>query len=225
MNKFNSVLFFGRQNCIYSKKLKKFIKRKTKKFYYIESKEKGENIKIKKYLNKKYDFIFCFRSYYILKKNLLKRAKYSINFHPATPKYRGSGGVNFALFNNDKFYGCTCHLINEKIDAGKILDTNTFQITKRDGIETVLLKTYKIMFKQAVKIINLVQKEPKNVDKLIKKNKFKWSKKLTYSKELFKFYEIKKNVTKIEFKKKLISTTFKNFKPYIKLHGKLFFLE
>ena len=50
MNKFNSVLFFGRQNCIYSEKLKVFIKSKTKKFHYIESKEKGENIDIKKVL-------------------------------------------------------------------------------------------------------------------------------------------------------------------------------
>ena len=65
------------------------------------------------------------------------------------------------------------------------------------------------MFKQAVKIINLLQKEPENVNKLIKKNKSKWSKKLTFSKELFKFYEIKKNATKSEFNKKLISTTFK----------------
>ena len=115
--------------------------------------------------------------------------------------------------------------MNEKIDDGNILEAKTFKINKKDNIEKILSKTYKIMFKQAKNIINLLLKDSENVNRLVKQNKFKWGKKLTNSKELFEFYEIKKNDSKSKFNKKLISTTFKEFKPYIKFHGKLFFLE
>ena len=64
--------------------------------------------------------IFSFRSFYILKKEFLKKCKkVAINFHPGTPDYRGIGCINFAL-NNEKYYGCTAHIINQKIDNGKI---------------------------------------------------------------------------------------------------------
>ena len=35
----------------------------------------------------------------------LKKAKNAINFHPAPPKYPGSGCYNFAIYNKDKKIG------------------------------------------------------------------------------------------------------------------------
>ena len=56
----------------------------------------------------------------IIKKNLINNCKIAaINFHPGPPEYRGIGCLNFALYNNEKFYGCTSHIMNEKIDDGK----------------------------------------------------------------------------------------------------------
>ena len=69
-----TVLFFGRKNCSYSKKVKNLLQKKSKKFYFFESKKKEEKIN-KKFLKLKYDYIFCFRSFYILKENLLKKVK------------------------------------------------------------------------------------------------------------------------------------------------------
>ena len=60
---------------------------------------------------------------------LLKKVnKAAINFHPGPPEYRGTGCVNYALYENSKFYGCTAHLINEKVDNGKIIDVKKFNI-------------------------------------------------------------------------------------------------
>ena len=82
---------------------------------------------------------FCFeKSYFILKKNILDNCKYAINFHPSLPKYRGVGGVNYAIFNGDKYFGSTIHFINEKIDNGKILKVSRFRILKNDNVETLL---------------------------------------------------------------------------------------
>ena len=224
--KLGKVLFFGRKDCFYTNKIKALLKTKSKKFFYLESSKVGEEIK-KNYLNLKVDYIFCFRSFYILKKSCLKNAsKAVINFHPGTPEYRGIGSVNYAIFNNSKYYGCTAHLVNNKIDNGKIVDVKKFKISKKDSIEKILIKTYKIMTRQAIYIINKINENSQVLDKFINKNKkFKWSKNIKKLKDLNKFYEIKNNISRKIFFKKIRATQTKNFKPYIFIHGKKFILE
>ena len=224
---FNSVLYFGRKNCLYSNKIKNLLKRKSKKFYYIESNLLGEKIDKKKIKNLNFDFIFCFRSFYILKKDLIEKCKVApINFHPGPPEYRGPGCVNYALYNNSKFYGCTAHIINEKVDNGKILDIKKFKLKQLDTIESCLIKTYNLMLKQAFYVINALYKNDNNLQKLINKNKkIKWSKKINKLMDLNKFYEIKKNASNKELLKKIRATNTKNFKPYIMLHSKKFELK
>ena len=220
------VLFMGRKKCPYSKKIKDLLKKKSKKLYYFESNKIGEKIN-NKYLKLNYDYIFCFRSFYILKKNILKKVKKAaINFHPGPPEYRGTGCVNYAVYKNSKFYGCTAHLINEKVDNGKIIDVKKFSIHKKDDISKILNKTYKVMFAQAISLINQIKINFNFIDKQIKKNKkIKWSIKIKKIKDLDKFYIINKNIKKKDFFKKIHATDTYKFKPYIKLFGKKFVLE
>ena len=224
---FGSVLFFGRKNCLYSYKIKKFLKRKSRKFYYIESSFLGERLKIKKLEKIKFDYIFCFRSFYILKKKLINNCKKAaINFHPGTPKYRGIGCVNFALYNDEKFYGCTAHIVNQKIDYGKILDVRKFKLKKKDTVQSCLKRTHKIMANQVFQIINLLITKDENLTKLLKKNAhIKWSKKLTKKKDLDKLYVINKTVSKKQLKKIIRATNTNLFKPYIPLHKKKFYFK
>lgn len=226
MNSLGTVLLMGRSNCSYSKKIRKFLQKKSKKFYYFESHEIGEKIH-KKYLNLNYDYIFCFRSFYILKNNLLKKVKKAaINFHPAPPEYRGTGCVNYALLDNSKFYGCTAHLINDKVDNGKIVDVRKFNINKEISISKVLIKTYKEMYSMAISLIKNIKKNPDFLEKQILKNKnIKWSNKIKKLVDLDNFYQIKKNIKKKDLLKKIRATETPRFKPYIKLHGKKFILE
>ena len=220
----NSVLFFGKTNCKYSLKIKNFLKKKIKKVDVIIS-DKEKKISINKYLKKNYDFIFCFRSKFILRKNLLKKSKFSINFHPSLPKYRGVGGVNYALYNNDKFFGFTIHIMNEKIDNGKILHVDKFKINKNENINSLLSRTHKKMYNKFIEIVNKIHKEEVFINYLLKKKtKYKWSKKYYNFKDLDKFYEIKKNEKKKNFIKKIRSTVTDYHKPYIKLRKKKFYL-
>jgi len=224
---FDSILYFGRKNCSHSKKLKLALKKKSRKFYYIESNDFGEKFDTKKIKNLNFDFIFSFRSRYILKEELINKCKVApINFHPGPPEYRGPGGINYALYENSKFYGCTAHIINEKIDNGAILNIKKFSLKQSDTVETSLKKTYDLMIKQAFYIINLLSKNSNNLNKLIEKNKnIKWSKKITKLKDLSNFYKINKNISKTELKKKIRATNTKNFKPYVTLHNKKFLLN
>ena len=57
------VMFMGRKNCSYSKRIKKLLKDNSKKFYFFESNKIGEKIN-KRYLKLSYDYIFCVRSFY-----------------------------------------------------------------------------------------------------------------------------------------------------------------
>ena len=51
------VMFMGRKNCSYSKRIKKLLKNNSKKFYFFESNKIGEKIN-KKYFKFSYDYIF-----------------------------------------------------------------------------------------------------------------------------------------------------------------------
>ena len=220
------VLFMGRSKCPYSKKIKNLLKKKSKKLYYFESNKIGEKIN-NEYLKLNYDYIFCFRSFYILKKNILKKVKKAaINFHPGPPEYRATGCVNYAVYENSKFYGCTAHLINEKVDNGKIIDVKKFSINRKDNISKILNKTYKLMSSQAISLINQIKINPNFIENQIEKNKkIKWSNKIKKIKDLDKFYIINKNIKKKDFLNKIRATDTPKFKPYIKLYGKKFILE
>jgi len=223
--KLGSVLFFGRKDCKYSLKLKNYLRKESQMFRYIDSSYPGEklNEKIEK---QKFDYIFCFRSFYILKKKDINKTKIaSINFHPGTPEYRGIGCINFAIYNNEKFYGSTAHLIDEKIDNGKILDVKKFQIRKKDNLEICLNKTHRIMTKQAFFILKLLKKNSNNLEKLIIKNKkLKWSKKLYKKKDLEKLYLLNNQANQDEIRRVIRATKTKKFRPYKIINKKKYFL-
>lgn len=216
-----SILFLGRENCQYTAKLEKFLKKFSKNFTLIKSKKIGQKIEEKKILNKNFDFIICFRSFFIIKQKLLKKVKIcAINFHPGTPKYRGIGCINFALFNNESKFGTTAHIINKKIDYGKILDVKNFKFNKNDNLEKCLEKTHKNMFVQSKKVLNYIFSNSNNLEKLIKLNKNKkWSKRLYKKKDLEKLYKINKRISIKKFDLLKRATIYGDFKPYI-LHFK-----
>ncbi len=220
---FKNILFFGRANCKFSNKIKKYLQSKSKKMTYFKSIKKNQTLNPGKIKNKKFDFIFCYRSFFILNKKLIDQSKYgAINFHPGTPNFRGIGSVNFAVYKKSKYYGSTAHYINEKIDNGKIIDVSRFQLRKEDSVDEILNKTHYIMFKQAIKIFKNVLKE-KNYY-LKKKVKYRWSKKLYTSNDLEKLYEIKSLKDKLKLSKIIKATYTKKFKPYLKIKNQKYFL-
>ena len=225
-NFFLNVVFFARENCRYSKELVKFLSKKTN-LTTIYSKKKNEKNNFKNLLKKKIDYIFCFRSLFILKKDLLNHVRInSINFHPGTPNYRGIGCTNFAILNNSKTYGSTAHLIDTKIDNGKIIDVSQFKVKKKSNINYLISKTHLFMFYQARKIISKILKNKKNINILIRKNKKKkWTKKIYTQKDLEKLYQIDLSTSPSELEKILRATVTKKFKPYYLIEGIKYYVE
>jgi methionyl-tRNA formyltransferase len=217
-----SVLFFGRYNEKYSKKIFFLLKKNFKNIDVIWSKTYNEKITKKLKLN--YDYIFTFRSYLILKKNTLNKAKIAaINFHPGPPKYRGVGCANYAIYEKSKHYGVTAHYIKPKIDSGKIIDVVKFKISQNISLKKLLPKTHHEQFKLAKKTISGIIQDKNYLNNQIKKNlKIKWSKKIGKRKELDKFYKLNRiNITKEEYDRYLRSTLFKDFKPCVSIKEKI----
>ena len=225
----NRIIFIGREDCNYSERIYSNLKKISKKIVFIRSNidnSKKIEQKLKKLKKDEFDYLICFRSFQIIKQEVLKKIKFfSINFHPGTPKYRGIGCANFAILNKEKIYGCTCHLMNRKIDNGKILDIKYFKLKKDIDINTMLKITYQHMFSQSKEIINFIFKKKKNIRILIKKNKSKnWSKKLYNRKQLNNLYKINSNINKSNLDILLRACNHRFFKPYLLKNGKKFFL-
>jgi methionyl-tRNA formyltransferase len=220
--KFNKILLLGRKNDHSVSLLIKFLKKNSNKLVVVWSKHPKEKIKFSDYvLKSKFDYIVSFRNFYIFKKNLIKNVKYAaINFHPSTPNYRGMGCVNYALFNNKKFYGSTAHLIDEKIDHGKIINVRRFKIKKEYSLQSLLNKTHSNMLTQAIKIFISLKKDPGNLKKMILKSKNeKWSKKVSNRKKMEKFYETENFISYKNLLRKIRACYMKDFRPYIMIHG------
>ncbi len=108
-----------------------------------------------------------------------------INLHPAPPKYPGIGGINFALYNNEKSFGVTIHLMNKHIDNGKILDVITFPIGEYKDLNEALCNLARKRLIILEDIVNdiLLTSFDKYCDKH-SQNKFTWSNKMWLRKEL-----------------------------------------
>ena len=97
----------------------------------------------------------------ILSKDFIKKFKGQIlNIHPSLlPKYKGLNTHKRALNNKEKYSGCTVHLVNSKLDSGKIILQKKVKITKNETkvslAKKILVQEHKIYPKAILKVFNL----------------------------------------------------------------------
>ena len=94
-----------------------------KKVLSFKNKNQDE-ISILKFLSKNKIDLICLAGFMrILSKQFIKKFHGKIlNIHPSLlPKYKGLNTHERAINNNEKFSGCTVHLVNAKLDSGKII--------------------------------------------------------------------------------------------------------
>tara|TARA_B100000989_G_scaffold222946_1_gene170496 strand:+ start:918 stop:1502 length:585 start_codon:yes stop_codon:yes gene_type:complete len=126
------------------------------KIYIFKDKYNNEN-EILKFLKKDDINLICLAGFMkILSKNFIKKFKGKIlNIHPSLlPKYRGLNTHQRALKNKENFSGCTIHLVNSKLDSGKIILQKKVKIYKNDTpvkLGKRILKQEHIMYPKAIK--------------------------------------------------------------------------
>ena len=94
----------------------------------------------------------------ILSKKFIDNFKDRIlNIHPSLlPKYKGLNTHERAIMNNEKFSGCTVHLVNSKLDSGKIILQKKVKILKKDTTSSLAKKILKIEHLIYPKAINKI---------------------------------------------------------------------
>ena len=122
--------------------------KKNKIVYFIvnyKNKNKAEK-KILFFLKKKKIDVICLAGFMkILSGMFIKEFKGKIlNTHPSLlPKYKGLNTQQRALNNKEKYSGFTIHLVNEKLDSGKIIFQKKIKILKKDNVKSLERKILK----------------------------------------------------------------------------------
>jgi len=123
------------------------------KILNYENKKMAEKNSLSKLKEKKIKIICLAGFMKILSADFIKRFKGKIlNIHPSLlPKYKGLNTHNRVLKNKEKYSGCSVHLVNSKLDSGKIILQKKVRVYKNDNPETLA----KRILKQEHKIYSL----------------------------------------------------------------------
>ena len=221
------VLLFGRHNCEGTKAALEHLNTMNFQVTYVESKGRGEKIPEDIYMWQG-DYIFCFRSLFILPEKLLNKATVAaINFHPAPVEYPGSGCANYALYDNAEHYGVTAHMMNRAVDNGSIIECRRFPIFPMDSVDSLVHRTHHKLLDLFYDTTTAIYFKGKDyiTEMLTQSSHEKWrgfAKKIA---ELDKLQNIDLSVSEDDLKKIIRATYTQNFPPRLFLHGYEFVLK
>ena len=131
-----------------------------KKTYNFSNKKLSENLILRDLKKNKIKLICLAGFMRILSSKFIKNFRGIIlNIHPSLlPKYKGLNTHKRVLENGEKFSGCTVHLVNSKLDAGKIIMQKKIKTFKKDTAlklkKRVQKEEYKLYPRAIKKIIN-----------------------------------------------------------------------
>ena len=221
------VLFFGRTKCTATEELLSKFMRCDFDVTFVKSRQRGDKLP-EDILRWEGEYIICFRSLYLLPKELLDKVKTAaINFHPAPPEYPGSGCINFALYDEAEGYGVTAHVMNELVDNGAILEVRRFPITPCDNLSTVLRRTHSELSNLCSDFISgIYSSDAKFIENKLKTSKNEnWYGKARLLKELNELQKVNLNISEDELKRVVRATYIEGYPPIIELHGFKFRLD
>lgn len=167
------------------------------------------------------EYIISYLSRWIVPDYLLKKAKNAaINFHPGSPDYPGIGCNNFALYEEAKQYGVTCHHMVPNVDTGAIIAVKRFSVFPTDDVESLLQRTYDYQLTLFYEVISLII-EKKGLPVLQEK----WTRKPFTRKQFDELGRITPDMTKGEISKRIRAAMLGVWKPVIEVQGFIFELK
>ena len=126
-----------------------------KKVYSYDKKEISEK-RILKDLNLNDIKLICLAGFMkILSKDFIRKFQGKIlNIHPSLlPKYKGLNTHHRAIQNKEKYSGCTVHLVNSKLDSGKIILQKKVKLSKKEtplSLQKKILKHEHKLYPRAI---------------------------------------------------------------------------
>ena len=129
-----------------------------KKVYNYDQKKISEKSILKDLKSNNINLICLAGFMKILSKDFIRKFKGKIlNIHPSLlPKYKGLNTHDRAIQNKEKYSGCTVHLVNSKLDSGKIILQKKVKLSKKEtssSLQKKILKHEHILYPKAIKKI------------------------------------------------------------------------
>ena len=127
-----------------------------RKIYNFTNKKKAEFLILKNLKINKIELICLAGFMKVLSPYFIKKFKGKIlNIHPSLlPKYKGLNTHARAIKNKDKYSGCTVHLVNAKLDSGKIILQKKIRVFKKDTVYKLKKRVQKQEYKLYPKAIS-----------------------------------------------------------------------
>ena len=129
---------------------------KIKKKVYNYNEKKVSEKRILKDLKLNDIKLICLAGFMkILSKDFIRNFKGKIlNIHPSLlPKYKGLNTHDRVIQNKEKYSGCTVHLVNSKLDSGKIILQKKVKLSKKEtpsSLQKKILKHEHILYPRAI---------------------------------------------------------------------------
>ena len=164
------------------------------------------------------DIIISYLSRWVVPADLLNRAKIAaINFHPASPEYPGIGCNNFALYENAKEYGVTCHHMASKVDTGRIVAVKRFPIFPEDDVDALLKRTYENQIALFFEIANLLAE-----GKELPTSAETWTRPPFSRKQFNELFIITPDMNEDEVNRRIRAISYGPWQPYMEVNGHRF---
>jgi methionyl-tRNA formyltransferase len=161
------------------------------------------------------DYIISYLSRWVVPAFLLKRArKAAINFHPASPEYPGIGCNNFALYEDAKEYGATCHHMAPKVDTGPIIAVKRFPVYPEDGVDEILRRTYRHMMELFFEVMGFLAG-----GKELPTSNETWTRPPFTRVQFNELFVIRPDMDKEEIARRIRAVSYKHWQPYVEIQG------
>ena len=162
------------------------------------------------------DITISYISPWIIPSEMLNSTKkWSINFHPGPPEYSGIGCTNFAIYDGAKSFGVTAHIMEEKIDSGRILNVKRFPIYPEDTVYSLTQRCYDNLLLQFYQVMGFIFKK-----KSAPTSNQKWSRKPYTRKQLNSLCEIHWDMSYEEIMRRIKAVTYPGMPgAYIRING------
>lgn len=165
------------------------------------------------------DYVFSYLSPWIIPASILESAsRGAINWHPGPPEYPGIGCTNFAMYNNEKVFGITCHYMLSKVDTGKVIETARFAVLENDTVYSITRKCYALILNSFYRIVEMISK-----GETLPVSEETWTRKPYTRKELDALSEIKPDMSLEEIDKRIKATTYDKPWAFVDIQGRKFY--
>ena len=202
MQKKPGLLFIGKADDLYSRIAAEYIRLHFEEVTIVFSKRTEPfpgNL-----LEWEGDIIISYLSQWIIPGSLLEKAKFgAINFHPGPPEYPGIGCTNFAVYNDEKEFGITCHHMLAKVDTGGVIAVRRFPVWENDTVYSITQRCYSEILHLFYELVGKIL-----TGKELPVSQERWTRKPYTRKQLNELCELEPGMTREELARRVKATTY-----------------